>query len=70
MNIAEEHFKKLSQSESFKKAYIEESIKFDLEMNLSLLKNDIKKNRSNATVLKRIKNMENLIKNDFHLSYI
>lgn len=69
MNIAEEHFNKLSQSESFKKAYIEESIKFDLEMNLNLLKEDIKNNRSTNTVLKRIKEMEMLIKNDFHLSY-
>ncbi len=69
MNIAEEHFNKLSQSESFKKAYIEESLKFDLEMNLNLLKEDIKNNRSTNTVLKRIKEMEMLIKNDFHLSY-
>jgi hypothetical protein len=69
MNIAEEHFNKLSQSDSFKKAYIEESIKFDLEMNLNLLKEDIKNNRSTNTVLKRIKEMEMLIKNDFHLSY-
>jgi len=69
MNIAEEHFNKLSQSDSFKKAYIEESLKFDLEMNLNLLKEDIKNNRSTNTVLKRIKEMEMLIKNDFHLSY-
>jgi hypothetical protein len=69
MNIAEEHFKKLSQSETFRKAYIEESIKFDLEMKLSLLKDDINNNKSNTTVLKKIKSIENFIKNDFHLSF-
>jgi hypothetical protein len=69
MNIAEEHFQKLSQSESFRKAYLEESIKFDFEMKLNLLKDDIKNNRSSTTVLKKIKSLENLIKKDFHLSY-
>ncbi|MBM2814737.1 MAG: hypothetical protein HW421_1499 [Ignavibacteria bacterium] len=48
MNIPEEHFKKLSQSDSFKKAYLEESIKFDLEMNLNFLKEDIKNKKSNT----------------------
>ena len=61
MNLAEEHFFKLSQSDTFRKAYIEESIKFDLEMKLGLLKEDIKLNRSSSTVLKRIRSLENLI---------
>ena len=70
MNIAEEHFKKLSESESFRKAYIEESLKFDIEMKLNGLKDDIKNNRSSSTILKKVKSLEHLIKKDFHLSYI
>ena len=70
MNIAEEHFKKLSESESFRKAYIEESLKFDIELKLNGLKDDIKNNRSSSTILKKVKSLEHLIKKDFHLSYI
>ena len=70
MNIAEEYFRKLSESESFRKSYIEESIKFDIEMKLNGLKEDIKNNKSSATILKKIKILENLVKEDFHLTYI
>ena len=69
MNIAEEHFQKLMESESFKKAYLEESIKFDIEMKIKYLKNDIKKHRSETTILKKVRNLENFVKKDFHLSY-
>ncbi|OGU17153.1 MAG: hypothetical protein A2X61_07850 [Ignavibacteria bacterium GWB2_35_12] len=70
MNIAEEHFRKLYESESFRKAYIEESIKFDIEMKLNGLKEDIKNNKSSSTILKKVRSLENLVKQDFHLTYI
>ena len=70
MNIAEEHFRKLYESESFRKAYLEESIKFDIEMKLNGLKEDIKNNKSSSTILKKVRSLENLVKQDFHLTYI
>ena len=70
MNIAEEHFRKLSKSDSFKKAYIEEYIKLDLELKLDGLKKDIQMKRSNSTILRKLRNLENLVKEDFHLNYI
>ena len=70
MNIAEEHFKKLSKSETFRKASIEESIKFELEMKLDGLKEDIKKNRSNSTILRKVRIIEGLVKDDFRLNYV
>jgi hypothetical protein len=70
MNIAEEHFRNLCKSESFRKAYLEESIKFDIEMKLNGLKEDIKNNKSSSTILKKVRSLENLVKEDFHLTYI
>lgn len=70
MNIAEVHFRKLCETESFRKAYIEESVKFDIEMKLNGLKEDIKNNKSNSTILKKVRSLENLVKEDFHLTYI
>ena len=70
MNIAEEHFKKLSESESFRKAYIEESVKFEIEMKLNELKEDLMNKRSNSTILKKINAIEHFVKEDFHLSYV
>jgi hypothetical protein len=70
MNIAEEHFNKLSESETFRKAYIEESIKLDLELRLDALKADVKLNKSRSTILKKLRGLENLVKEDFHLKYV
>ena len=68
MNIAQEHFNKLWESEEFRKAYIEESLKFDLELQLSELKKDIKNKRSSATILKKVRKLEHTVKDDFHIS--
>jgi len=70
MNIAEEHFRKLSKSETFRKVYIEESVKLDLELKLDGLKEDIKNNRSNSTILKKIRSLENLVKEDFRFTFV
>ena len=70
MNYAEAHFQKLMESDSFKKAYIEESIKFfDIEITLQNLIDDIKNHRSESTILKKLKGLEQFVKKDFHLSY-
>ncbi len=69
MNIAENHFNKLMQSETFKKAYIEESIKFDLEMKLQFIKEDIINHKSESAILKKLTNLEKFVKSEFHLTY-
>jgi hypothetical protein len=70
MNIAEEYFNNLSKSKEFQKAYIEEAVKFDLELKLNLLKEDIKLNKSQNLVFKRIKSMEKIIQNDLKVSFL
>ncbi|MFH1052008.1 MAG: hypothetical protein V1779_13895 [bacterium] len=70
MNIAEKHFRKLFNSDTFKKAYIEESVKLDLELKLNGLKEDIKNKRSNSTILKKVRSLENLVREDFHFNYV
>jgi hypothetical protein len=57
------------QSETFKKAYIEESIKFDLEMKLQFIKEDIINHKSESAILKKLTNLEKFVKSEFHLTY-
>lgn len=61
MNIAEKYFKKQIRSEEFKRSFIEEKIKLDIEYRLEELKRDIQTCKSPEELIKKIDSIEQFV---------
>jgi hypothetical protein len=61
MNIAEKYFKKQISSEGFRRSFLEEKIKLDIEYRLDELKKDIQKNKSHEELIKKVDSIEQFI---------
>ncbi|HEC67460.1 MAG TPA: hypothetical protein ENI35_01380 [Candidatus Desulfofervidus auxilii] len=54
MNIAKKYFEEQFTNEDFKKAYLEEKIKLDIEYQLEELKKDILSNKTTQELIKKV----------------
>ena len=61
MNIAEKYFKKQILSEEFRRSFIEEKIKLDIEYRLEELKRDIQTHKSPEELIKKIDSIEHFV---------
>ena len=53
MNIAEKYFKKQLSSEEFRRSFLEEKVKLDIEYKLEELKRDIQSHKSPEELIKK-----------------
>lgn len=61
MNIAEKYFKKQVSSEEFRRSFLEEKIKLDIEYRLEELKKDIQKHKSPDELIKKVDSIEQFV---------
>ncbi|MBI5681814.1 MAG: hypothetical protein HZC45_01360 [Deltaproteobacteria bacterium] len=61
MNIAEKYFKKQVSSEEFRRSFLEEKIKLDIEYRLEELKKDIQKHKSPEDLIKKVDSIEQFV---------
>lgn len=61
MNIAKEYFKKQWKNEEFKHYYLEEKVKLDIEYHLEELKRDIKSQKPQEELIKKVDFIEQYI---------
>ncbi|MBI5047929.1 MAG: hypothetical protein HZB54_03115 [Deltaproteobacteria bacterium] len=61
MNIAEKYFKKQVSSEEFRRSFLEEKIKLDIEYRLEELKKDIQKHKSPEELIKKVDSIEQFV---------
>lgn len=61
MNIAEKYFKKQLSSEEFRRSFLEEKIKLDIEYRLEELKKDIQKHKSLEELIKKVDSIEQFV---------
>jgi len=54
MNIAKKYFEEQITNEDFKRAYLEEKIKLDIEYQLEELKKDILSNKTTQELIKKV----------------
>ncbi len=54
MNIAKKYFEEQFTNEDFKRAYLEEKIKLDIEYQLEELKKDILSNKTTQELIKKV----------------
>jgi uncharacterized circularly permuted ATP-grasp superfamily protein len=57
MNIAEKYFKKQLSSDEFRRSFLEEKIKLDIEYRLEELKRDIQTRKSPEELIKKVDSM-------------
>ncbi len=61
MNIAEKYFKKQLSSAEFRRSFLEEKVKLDLEYQLEDLKKDLKSRKSHKELIKKIDSIEQYV---------
>jgi hypothetical protein len=61
MNIAEKYFKKQVSSEEFRRSFLEEKIKLDIEYRLEELKRDIQTHKSPEELIKKVDSIEQFV---------
>ncbi len=58
MSIAEKYLKKQLYSEEFKRSFLEEKVKLDIEYRLEELKRDIQTHKSPEELIKKVDSIE------------
>jgi hypothetical protein len=58
MNIAEKYFKRQLASEEFRRSFLEEKVKLDIEYKLEELKRDIQTHKSPEELIKKVDSIE------------
>jgi len=61
MSIAEKYLKKQLSSEEFKRSFLEEKIKLDIEYRLEELKKDIQTCKSPEELIKKVNSIEQFV---------
>ena len=61
MSVAERCFKEQLSSEEFRRSYLEEKMKLDIEYRLVELKMDIQKHTSQIELLRKVEDLEKLV---------
>jgi hypothetical protein len=61
MNIAEKYFKEQFSSEEFRRSYLEEKTKLDIEYRLDELKKDIQKHKSPDELIEKVEDLERFV---------
>ncbi len=61
MNIAEKYFKKQLSSEEFRRSFLEEKVKLDIEYELEELKRDIQRHKSPEELIKKVDSIEQYV---------
>jgi len=61
MNSAEKYFKEQLSSEEFRRSYLEEKTKLDIEYRLDELKKDIQKHKSPDELIEKVEDLERFV---------
>ena len=61
MSIAEKYFKEQMKSDEFKRAYLEERTRLDIEYRLEELKRDIKGSKSADELIEKVEDIEKFV---------
>ena len=61
MNIAEKYFREQLSSEEFRRSYLEEKTKLDIEYRLDELKKDIQKHKSPDELIEKVEDLERFV---------
>jgi len=61
MSIAEKYFKEQMKSEVFRRAYLEEKTRLDIEYRLEDLKRDIQKRKSTDELIEKVEDLEKFV---------
>ena len=61
MIIAEKYFKEQMKSKEFRRAYLEEKTRLDIEHRLEELKRDIRKRKSTGELIEKVENLEKFV---------
>lgn len=61
MNIAEKYFQKQLANDEFKRSYLEEKVKLDIEYQLEELKKDIKTRKPAKELIKKVDSIEQYV---------
>ena len=61
MNIAEKYFKQHVSSEEFRRSFLEEKVKLDIEYRLEELKRDIQTHKSPEELIKKVDSIEQFV---------
>ena len=61
MNIAEKYFKDQLSSDEFRRSFLEEKVKLDIEYKLEELKKDIQTSKSPEELIKKVDSIEQYV---------
>jgi hypothetical protein len=61
MSIAEKYFKEQMKSGEFRRAYLEEKTRLDIEYRLEELKRDIQKRKSTDELIEKVEDLEKFV---------
>lgn len=61
MNITTKYLKKQISSEEFKRSFLEEKVKLDIEYQLEELKRDIQTNKNSKALIKKVNSIEQYV---------
>ena len=61
MSIAERYLKERLSSEEFRRSYLEEKVKLDIEYRLEELKRDIRMRKSSDELIEKVEDLEKLV---------
>jgi hypothetical protein len=61
MNIAEKYFKDQLSSDEFRRSFLEEKVKLDIEYKLEELKKDIQTRKSPEELIKKVDSIEQYV---------
>jgi hypothetical protein len=61
MNVAEKYFKEQLKSDEFRRAYLEEKTKLDIEYRLEELKKDIRTHKSPDELIEKVEDLERFV---------
>ncbi|MEW6606457.1 MAG: hypothetical protein AB1414_03245 [bacterium] len=61
MNIAEQYLRKQLFSEEFKRSFLEEKVKLDIEYKLEELKRDIQIHKNPEEIIKKVNSIEQYV---------
>jgi polyhydroxyalkanoate synthesis regulator phasin len=61
MSIAEKYFKEQMNSDEFKRAYLDEKTRLDIEYRLEELKRDIRTRKSRDELIEKVENLEKFV---------
>lgn len=61
MNITTKYLKKQLSSEEFKRSFLEEKVKLDIEYQIEELKKDIQTNKNSKALIKKVNSIEQYV---------